>query len=82
MVDMKAILEHLPCPIGSDIWWVDDETLEVKLEEGGVTGFVILKNEILALDKTGERNELHSQWCCLSREEAESIREQLLKEME
>lgn len=89
--EMKPIIEPycsagqresitLPCPIGSDCWWVSSETLEVECEEGGITGFVILEGEILALDKAGERMEIHSQWCCLSREEAEAIREQLLKE--
>lgn len=68
----------LPCAIGSDCWWVDNETLEVRCEKGGITGFVILKDKILALDSAGERVELHSQWCCLSKEEAETIREKLL----
>ena len=80
MFDMKAILDALPYPIGSDIWWVSSETLEVQCDKGGITGFVVLEDKILALDKAGERNELHSQWCCLTREEAEAFREKLLKE--
>ena len=80
MFDMKPILDALPCPIGSDVWWVSSETLEVECEKGGITGFVIRENEILALDKCGEAFELHSQWGCLTREEAEAFREQLLKE--
>ena len=75
---MKNLTVELPCPIGSDIWWVSSETLEVNYEEGGITGFVILEDEILALDKSGERFKLHSQWCCLTREEAEAFREKLL----
>jgi len=78
MFDMKAILEALPCPIGSDIWWVDDDTMEVKLEEGGITGFIIRENEILALDKCGEPFELHSEWGCLTKEEAEAFRDKML----
>lgn len=77
---MKNLTVELPCPIGSDIWWVNGETLEVECEKGGITGFVILEDEILALDKAGERNELHSRWCCLTKEEAEAIREKLLTE--
>ena len=80
MFDMKQLLEALPCPIGSDCWWVSSETLEVECEKGGITGFVVLEGEILALDKAGERVEIHSQWCCLTREEAEAFREKLLKE--
>lgn len=70
----------LPCPIGSDFWWVSSETLEVNYEKGGIKGFVILEDEILALDTAGERMELHSQWCCLSKEEAEAFRDKLLQE--
>lgn len=68
----------LPCPIGSDIWYIDTETMEVKCEKGGVTGFVILEKEIFALDLAGERFKLHSQWGCLSKEEADAFREKLL----
>ena len=68
---------ELPCPIGSDFWWVDDDTMEVKCEKGGITGFVVLKDEVLALNTDGDRLEIHSEWCCLSREEAEAK----LKEM-
>ena len=80
LYNMQPECVMLPCPIGSDIWWVDDETLEVKFEEGGVTGFIIRANEILALDKSGEPFRLNSQWGCLTREKAEAIRERMLKE--
>ena len=80
MLDLNPEFVSLPCPIGSDCWWVSSETLEVECEEGGITGFVILKDEILALDKAGERMEIHGQWCCLTREEAEAFREKLLKD--
>ena len=70
----------LPCPIGSDWWYVDSETLEVRCEKGGITGFVILKDKILALDSCGERMEIHDEWCCLTREEAEAFREKLIQQ--
>lgn len=69
---------ELPCPIGSDCWWVSNETMEIHYEKGGITGFVVLEDKILALDSAGEQVELHSQWCCLTREEAEVFREKLL----
>ena len=72
----------LPCPIGSDLWWVTSDTKEVECVKGGITGFVIRANEIVALDPSGEKVEIHSQWCYLSREEAEAFREKLLKEAE
>ena len=69
---------ELPCPIGSDFWWVDDDTMEVKCEKGGITGFVVLKDEVLALNTDGDQLEIHSEWCCLSREEAETKLEEMM----
>ena len=68
----------IPCKPGTDCWWVDSETMEVQYEKGGITGFVVLEGKILALDTAGERMEIHSQWCCLTKEEAEAFREKLL----
>ena len=70
---------ELPCPIGSDYWWVSNETLEVGCEKGGIVGFAVLEDQIYALDSEHTWVEIHSQWCCLSREEAEAFRERLLK---
>ena len=70
----------LPCPIGSDLWWVTSDTKEVECIKGGITGFSIRANGIVALDLCGEEIEIHSQWCCLSKEEAEAFREKMLKE--
>ena len=70
---------EFPCPIGSDYWWVSSETMEVECEKGGIVGFVVLKDEVYALDAEHTWMELHSQWCCLTREEAEAFREKLLK---
>ena len=69
----------LPCKPGSDCWYVDAETFEVCYEKGGITGFVVLDGEILALDLSGERMELHTEWCCLTREEAEEFSEKMRK---
>ena len=80
MFDMKQLLDALPCPIGADLWWVSSETLAVECEKGGITGFVVRENQILGLDKAGETFEIHGQWGCLTRDEAEAFREKLLKE--
>ena len=71
----------LPCPVGSDFWWVDTDDMSVNHEKGGIRGFEIRDNGILyALDPSLEEIEVHSEWCCLSREEAEEFREKVLKE--
>ena len=70
----------LPCKPGDDCWWVDSETLEIHHEAGGITGVVVYADRIEILDLAGERLPLHTQWSCLSREEAEAVREKMLKE--
>ena len=62
-------------------WWIDSETMEVECEKGGITGFMILEDEVLALDKMKETMKIHSELCCLTREEAEALREELLKKI-
>lgn len=62
----------LPCEIGNDIWWIDNEACSVKREENGVTGFVVKKDEILVLDKAGNEDYIGSQYCHLTKEDAEN----------
>ena len=70
----------LPCPVGSDFWWVDTDDMSVNHEKGGIQGFEIRDNGILyALDPCLEELEVHSETCCLTREEAEEFREKLRK---
>lgn len=77
---LPLITVGLPCPVGSDYWWVDPDTKEVKCEKGGIKGFVILKDRILALDASYEHVELNSPWCCLTRREAEEFSEKMFAE--
>lgn len=61
----------LPCKIGDDIWWIDAEKWSVECEKNGVTGFVVKKNEILIRDTAYEEFRIGSQYCYLSKEDAE-----------
>ena len=70
----------LPCKPGDDCWWVDCETLEVRCDKGGIKGIAIYEYRIELIDPAGEYRELHGQWGCLSREEAEAYREKLLNQ--
>ena len=70
----------LPCPVGSDYWYIDPETQEVDHIKGGIRGFALRGEKTFALlDDTFDMVEIHSDMCCLSREEAEAKREELLK---
>jgi len=68
---------NLPFEIGDDCWWVDSETLEVNCDKGGITGVAIYADRIELLDLAGEPRPLHSQWGCLTKEEAEAFKEKL-----
>lgn len=68
---------ELPCKPGDDIWLVDSETMEVYCEKGGISAVVVCKDGFYILDSVGERRELHGQWGCLTREEAEAFRDKM-----
>lgn len=69
---------EFPCKPGDDIWLVDNDTMEVYCEKGGISGVVVYKDGFAILDSIGELRELHSQCGCLTREEAEAFRDKLL----
>lgn len=64
---------NLPFDIGDDLWWVSDETKEVCCEEGGIRGVAIHEDGIYLIDRGREQVKLHSQYGCLTREEAEAF---------
>ena len=66
----------LPCKIGDDIWWIDSENYSVECEKNGVTGFIIKKDEILIRDRTGGEDRIGTQYCYLSKEDAEKALEE------
>ena len=61
----------LPCRVGSDIYWIDDDN-EVKCQKNGVRGIVIRKDKILIEDTDGCIDEIGTKYCYLSKEAAES----------
>ena len=64
-------LVELPCKIGDDIWWIDDEEPYVKCAKGDIKGIVITKDGIRILDKDGGLEKIGTQYCYLTREDAE-----------
>ena len=62
---------ELPCKIGDDIWWINAETATVECEKNGVAGFIIKKDEVLIRDHTGCEDHIGSQYCFLTKEDAE-----------
>lgn len=60
-----------PCKIGDDIWWIDNENKTVQCEKNGVAGFIIKKDEVLVMDKSGSEDRIGTQYCYLTKEAAE-----------
>lgn len=72
---------EFPCKPGDDYWYVDPETMEVDHIKGGIHGLAFHHGKMFALlDESLDMIEIHSDMCCLSREEAEAVREKMLKE--
>lgn len=62
---------ELPCKIGDDIWWIDDEAPFVKCEKGGVRGIAILPEGVRVITYSGDLEEIGTRYCYLTREDAE-----------
>ena len=68
----------LPCEVGSDIYWIDDDN-EVKCQKNGVRGLLVRKDRILIEDTDGYIDEIGTKYCYLSKEEAEKALKGALK---
>lgn len=62
----------LPCKVGDDLWWIDAEDWSVKVDKGGVKGIAITADGVRIMDGCGGYDEIGTQYCYLSREEAEA----------
>lgn len=63
-----------PCNVGDDVWWINDETNEIKCVKRDITAVVYCGNgefKVITKDET-EPEALHTKWCMLSKEEAEN----------
>lgn len=69
----------LPCKPGDDYWWIhDNETLDIECDKGGIKAVIVYEDHFGMIDVDRECLNLHTEWSCLSREEAEKLREKLL----
>lgn len=81
-LEEQGLLVKLPCKLGDDLYWIDDEEMKVEKCENGIKGILLkedgfhvainITEDVIDIDKIG------SQWTLLSEEQAE----QKLKEME
>lgn len=81
-LEEQGLLAKLPCKLGDDLYWINDEEMKVEKCENGIKGILIKEDgfhvatsitvDMIDIDKVG------SQWALLSEEQAE----QKLKEME
>lgn len=70
----------LPVKPGDDFWWIDSKTFEIHHEKGGIKGVVIYEDgPSEVIDRDGERCKIGTPWCCVSLEQAQEIRSELMK---
>ena len=62
---------EMPCKIGDDIWWINEETETVECEPHGVCGFIIKADGIFLMDKCGCVDVIGTKYCYLTKEDAE-----------
>lgn len=62
----------MPCKVGDDVYWIDPENEVVEKQEGGIRAVCYYDNgkfKVIA-DKDGLPEDLHTDWCMLTEEEA------------
>lgn len=67
---------ELPCEIGADLWWINDETNSAERHENGVAGIIIKSDGVFVLDKYGYIEKPGTKFCYLSEEDAEKALEE------
>ena len=77
--EKKTYTVEVPCKIGADLWWIDDEPPFIKCEKGGVKGIAILPEGIRIITEQGDLEEIGTRYCYLTRKDAESALEQEYK---
>lgn len=61
----------LPCKVGDDIWWFDEEKGDIACEKGGIKGVVYKGKTFEVLTEAGVEP-IGTKFCNLSRKEAEA----------
>lgn len=69
--EKRTVTAELPCKIGADIWWIDDEEPFVKCEKGGVKGILITADGFMVMDSAGDFERIGTRYCYLTRKDAE-----------
>lgn len=76
----KHVVE-MPFLPGDDLYWIDAETMEIKLQPHGIEAVVYYGNGNFKIVDDGAIEDVGGQWTLLSREDAERyLREKLKKE--
>ena len=73
---------ELPCEIGSDVWWINEETNTVERHEKGVYGILVKSDGVFVMDEAGCLDKIGTKWCYLSKEAAENALKERMMENE
>mgnify|MGYP001769902776 CR=1 FL=1 len=67
----QSLLIRLPCKVGDDIYWINDEEKCVSVHKNGIRGIVVRNGEFAIEDTDGYIDVAGTKYCYLTREEAE-----------
>ena len=60
----------LPCKVGDDIYWINDEENSVSVQKNGIRGILVRKDGFAIEDTDGYIDIAGTKYCYLTREEA------------
>ena len=63
-------LVELPCKVGNDIYWINDEENSVSVQKNGIRGILVRKDGFAIEDTDGFIDIAGTKYCYLTREEA------------
>ena len=65
-------LVELPCKVGDDIYWINDEENSVSVQKNGIRGILVRKDGFAIEDTDGYIDIVGTKYCYLTREEADT----------
>ena len=71
----QGLLIRLPCKVGGDIYWINDEEKCVSVHKNGIRGIVVRNGEFAIEDTDGYIDVAGTKYCYLTRAEAEKALE-------
>ena len=70
---------ELPCEIGADVWWIDEETQTVQCHKNGVYDIIVKSDGVFVMYSAECIDKIGTKWCYLTKEDAEKALKERVK---